>query len=116
VQAFALADKRLQELVTERRHERLAGAIIGSLAMAGCTTGFIWGELSAPEGSSRMGPRLGWGGGFLAGGLMLGDALWRDDSAESLAKIWRDDPSLTQYQTSLSLSSDGAFISLAGAL
>jgi hypothetical protein len=47
---------------------------------------------------------------------MLGDALWRDDSAESLAKIWRDDPSLNQYQTSLSLSSDGAFFSLSGSL
>lgn len=116
VQAFALADKRLQELVTQRRHERLAGTIIGGLAMAGCTTGFIWSELSAPAGSDRMGARLGWGGGILAGGLMLGDSLWRDDSAESLAKIWRDDPSLIQYQTSLSLSRDGAFVSLGGAL
>jgi hypothetical protein len=116
VQAFALADKRLQELVTQRRHERLAGTIIGGLAMVGCTTGFIWSELSAPDGSDRMGARLGWGGGILAGGLMLGDSLWRDDSAESLAKIWRDDPSLTQYQTSLSLSRDGAFVTLGGAL
>jgi hypothetical protein len=115
-QAFALADKRLQELVRQRRNERLAGVIIGSLAAVGSTTGFIWSELAAPEGSSRMGARLGWGGGILAGGLMLGDALWRDDSAESLAKIWRDDPSLNQYQTSLSLSSDGAFFSLSGSL
>ena len=61
-----------------------------------------------------MGRRLGWGGGMLAGGLMLGDALLTETPADALARIWRDDPSLNQYQPSLKLTSEGAFLSLSG--
>jgi hypothetical protein len=115
-QAFAAADEHLQQLVTERRHERWAGGIIGGLAIVGSTTGFVWSELAAPEGSDRMAARLGWGAGILAGSMMLGDALWKDDVADGLTKIWRDDPSLNQYRPSLSVRPGGAFFSLAGTL
>lgn len=115
-QAFAAADKRLQEMALARRGERWAGGIIGSIVILGSTTGFIWSEVTAPDGSRRMGPRLGWGGGVLAGGMMLGDALFSEQPSDSLTRIWRDDPSLNQYQPSLSLSTDGAFLSLSGTL
>lgn len=115
-QAFAAADKRLQELDKKRREERLAEGVIGSIIMVGTTTGFIWSELSAPDGANRMGPRLGWGGGFLGGTMMLGDAIFSQQPSDSLTRIWRDDPSLNQYQPSLTLSSEGAFLSLSGSL
>jgi hypothetical protein len=115
-QAFAAADKRLQELEEQRRAERWAEGIIGGIVMAGTTTGFIWSEASAPSGTGRMGSRLGWGGGFLAGGMMLGDAIFSQQPSESLTRIWRDDPSLIQYQPSLTLSTEGAFLSLSGTL
>lgn len=114
--AFAVADKHIQELARSRRAERIAGAFIGSLTMIGCTTGFIVSEALADGSRGRMAPRLGWSGGFLAGGLMLGDALLMEQPADILTKIWRDDPSLNQYQPSLVLRSDGAFLSLIGTL
>jgi hypothetical protein len=115
-QAFAAADKRLLELEEQRRAERWAQGIIGGIVMVGTTTGFIWSEASAPSGAGRMGPRLGWGGGFLAGGMMLGDAIFSQQPSESLTRIWRDDPSLIQYQPSLTLNTEGAFLSLSGTL
>jgi hypothetical protein len=114
--AFAVADKHIQELARARRQERFAGAFIGSLTMLGCATGFIVSEALADGSRGRMGPRLGWSGGFLAGGLMLGDALLIEQPADILTKIWRDDPSLNQYQPSLVLRHDGAFLSLVGSL
>jgi hypothetical protein len=115
-QAFAAADKRLQELAAQRRAERWAEGIIGGIVIVGTTTGFIWSEASAPSGAGRMGARLGWGGGFLAGGMMLGDAIFSQQPSDSLTRIWRDDPSLNQYQPSLTLSTEGAFLSLSGTL
>ena len=54
---------------------------------------------------------------------MIADGLLMETPADSLANIWRDDPSLNQYQRSptlnppsLSLSTDGAFLSLSGSL
>jgi hypothetical protein len=35
---------------------------------------------------------------------------------DSLTKIWRDDPSLNQYQPSVSVTRDGAFFALSGTL
>ncbi|HKY38241.1 MAG TPA: hypothetical protein VJN18_20000 [Polyangiaceae bacterium] len=115
-QAFAAADKRIQEIALARRYEKIAGAFIGSLTMLGCATGFVVSEVLADGSSGRMAPRLGWGGGFVGGGLMLGDALLVRSHTDILSKIWRDDPSLNQYQPSISLSTDGAFLSLSGSL
>jgi hypothetical protein len=115
-QAFAAADKRIQEIARARRSEKIAGAFIGSLTMVGCATGFVISEVLADGSGGRMGPRLGWGGGFVGGGLMLGDALLVRSHTDILSKIWRDDPSLNQYQPSLSLTTDGAFLSLSGSL
>jgi len=47
---------------------------------------------------------------------MIGDALLTETPTDTLTKIWRDDPSLNQYQPSLSLTRDGAFLSLSGKL
>lgn len=115
-QAFAAADKRLQLLIRERRAERWAGGIIGGLVMAGTATAFTWSELSAPDGSDRLAPRLGWGGGFLGGALMLSSAVLEEEPADILTKIWRDDPSLNQYQPQLMLTKGGVFASLVGTL
>jgi hypothetical protein len=115
-QAFAAADKRVNELARKRRGERIAEGVIGSLAIAGCATGFIWSEAAADPGDPRMGRRLGWGSGIVAGGMMLGDALLMETSAEALTRLWLDDPSLNQYRPSISLLKDGAYLSLSGSL
>jgi hypothetical protein len=63
-----------------------------------------------------MARRLGWGGTFLGGGLMLGEAIWAETPADTLTRIWRDDPSLNQYQTktSIGVSEGGAFLNVTG--
>ena len=115
-QAFAAADKRIQELIAARRQERSAQAVVGGIVLLGCGTGLTWSELAADSSTGRMGPRLGWGAGLFAGALMLTDALFMDTPIDILAKVWRDDPSLNQYQPTLSLNMDGAFLSLSGTL
>lgn len=115
-QAFAAADKRVQELSRKRRAERLAEGIIGGIAIVGCATGFIWSEVAADPGEPRMGRRLGWGSGMVAGGMMLGDALLMETSAEALTKLWLDDPSLNQYRPAVSLLHEGAYLSLSGSM
>lgn len=115
-QAFAAADKRVQELSRKRRAERMAEAVVGSLAIVGCATGFVWSELAADPGEPRMGRRLGWGSGVVAGGMMLGDALLMETSAEALSKLWLDDPSLNQYRPAISVLGDGAYLTLSGSL
>jgi hypothetical protein len=114
-QAFATADETLQELAKVRHEERMAQGVVGAVVMLGATTGFIWGELSNAS-SGRMARRLGWGGTFLGGGLMLGEAIWAETPADTLTRIWRDDPSLNQYQTktSIGVSHDGAFLNVTG--
>jgi hypothetical protein len=114
--AFAAADERLRELASARRAERLGAGFIGSLVFLGSVTGFVWSEVAADEGESRMVPRLGWSAGALGGAMMLADAVWMDTPTDSLTRIWREDPSLNQYQPKLTLSSDGAFLSLSGRL
>jgi hypothetical protein len=115
-QTFAAADKRIQKLAETRRKERLAEGFIGSVVILGSATGLIWSELAADGDAGRMGRRLGWGAGMLAGGLMLGDAVFVERPVDSLTKIWREDPSLNQYQPSLSLSREGALLSVSGSL
>lgn len=120
-QAFAQADAMVQNLVETRRQERLAQGLIGSIVIVGCATGLTVGEIAMQGGGDRMGRRLGWGGGMLGGAMMLGDALWMDQPEDALSRIWRQDPSLHQYQTpklkpAFSVGSDGAFLSLSGSL
>jgi hypothetical protein len=117
-QAFAAADKTLQELAKQRHEERMAQGVVGSIVMLAATTGFVWSELTDAN-SGRMAPRLGWGGTFVGGGLMLGEAIWAETPADTLTRIWRDDPSLHQYQSiqtmpSLEVSSEGAFLNFSG--
>jgi hypothetical protein len=114
--AFAAADERLRELAKKRRDERYAGLFFGGLVALGSTTGLIWSELAADEGDGRMAPRLGWSAGILAGGMMIGDALLIQTPIDSLTKIWRDDPSLHQYQPTVTISRDGAMFGLQGTL
>jgi hypothetical protein len=91
----------------------------------GATTGFVWSELAADPGDPRMARRLAWGGGMLAGAMMLGDALFMETPIDSLTRIWRDDPSLNQYRAPragwnlklrLAPSPQGCFFGLAGDL
>lgn len=112
--AFAVADRRLQELAKERLEERYAAGFVGTLVFVGSTTGLIWSELAADEGSSRMAPRLGWGGGMVVGGLLLAEGLLTTTPVDTVTKIWRDDPSLNQYQPTLAVTDEGAFVSLTG--
>jgi hypothetical protein len=115
-QAFAAADRRLQKLAAKRRAERLGEGAFGGIVILASATGLVWSELAADGNEGRMGRRLGWGAGMLAGGLMLGEAIWVDQPVDSLTKIWREDPSLNQYQPSLTVSREGAFLSLSGSL
>jgi hypothetical protein len=120
-QAFARADDVIIRLVKERRDERLAEGLIGSLAIIGCATGLTVSEIAAEGGGNRMGRRLGWGAGMTGGAMMLGDAIFMEQPVDALARIWREDPSLHQYQAprlkpSLELSRSGAFLSLSGSL
>lgn len=114
-QAFAAADKTLQALATTRYEERVAQGVVGSIVMLAATTGFVWSEHSDTT-SGRMAPRLGWGGTFVGGSLMLGEAIWAETPSDTLTRIWRDDPSLHQYQTmpSLQVSREGAFLNVSG--
>jgi hypothetical protein len=114
--AFAAADERLRELAKKRRAERYAGLFFGGLIALGSGTGLVISELTADQGGSRLAPRLGWSAGILAGGMMIGDALLLQTPIDSLTKIWRDDPSLNQYQPTLSISRDGAVFGFQGAL
>jgi len=115
-QAFAAADKRLQKLEAKRRAERLGGGLVGSLVILGSTTGLVWSEVAAHGDGPRMARRLGWGAGILAGGLMLGEAVFVEQPVDALTKIWREDPSLNQYQPSVTVSREGAMVSVSGPL
>ncbi len=120
-QAFARADEVIDKLAKERHAERLAQGIIGVVAVVGCAGGLTVAEIVADGGGNRMGRRLGWGAGMLGGALMLGDALLLEQPVDTLTHIWREDPSLNQYQDrrfrpSLKLNNEGAFLSLSGAL
>jgi len=113
-QAFADADKRLQSLLRERRNDRWAGTIVGSVMMVGSAAGLTWSELDTADTGKRRDRRLIAGGCFVVGALMLGDSLIASTAGETLTKVWRDDPSLNQYQPSVSLAADGASLNLTG--
>jgi hypothetical protein len=58
---------------------------------------------------------------MLGGAMMLGDALFMKQPVDTLTNIWREDPSLNQYQSpkvqaGIAVSDKGAFVSLSGAL
>ncbi|MDF3067392.1 MAG: hypothetical protein K0R38_2993 [Polyangiaceae bacterium] len=119
--AFAKADDVVSDLVRKRRAERLAEGIIGSIVIAGCATGLTLGEIAAEGGGNRMGRRLGWSAGMLGGAMMLGDAIFMRQPVDTLTRIWREDPSLNQYQAQklqagFTVTDKGAFFSLAGSL
>lgn len=112
--AFAEADRRVAELIEQRREERLAAGFFGALTIVGCTTGLVWSEVSSGGEGARMAPRLGWGGGIMAGGLLIGEALLTETPVDTVTKLWRDDPSLIQYQPSVGVTEDGAYLGLSG--
>jgi hypothetical protein len=115
-QAFAAANKRLEELSAKRKAERYAEGFFGALVVIGSTTGLIWSEIAADEGDDRMAPRLGWSAGILGGGLMITDAALTETPVDTITRIWRDDPSLNQYQPVIHVNGDGAFFGLSGTL
>jgi hypothetical protein len=121
-QAFADADRRIREIVEKRRQERIGGAVVGGVIMLASATGLIWSEVAADPGDDRLGPRLGWSASFVAGTMIVGESLLVETPADSLSKIWRDDPSLTQYRSAqrfrpaIALGREGAFLSLSGEL
>jgi len=115
-QAFAAADKRLQKLAAKRRAERLGVGVFGGVVILGSATGLVWSEVAAHGEGPRMARRLGWGAGMLAGGLMLGEAVFVEQPVDTLTKIWREDPSLNQYQPSVTVSREGAMVSVSGPL
>jgi hypothetical protein len=114
----------VRKLIKKRREERLAEGVLGTLIVVGCATGLTIGEIAAHGGGNRMARRLGWGGGMVGGTMMLADAIWMEQPADALTRIWREDPSLNQYQTpldtrvvpGLEIRRDGAMLSLTGAL
>jgi hypothetical protein len=119
--AFANADQVVRALIKKRREERLAEGVIGSIVIAGCATGLTLAEIASEGGGNRMARRLGWSAGMLGGAMMLGDALFMKQPVDTLTRIWREDPSLNQYQSAklsagLSVSQNGAFLSLTGSL
>jgi hypothetical protein len=115
-QAFVAADASVQDRISAEQQMRWAGAIVGSALILGSVTGFVWGEIAHRDSDSHMARRLAWGGGMLGGGLMLGEALLSATPAQTLTRIWRDDPSLNQYQLapSVTLSGEGALVGLSG--
>ncbi|RYZ04297.1 MAG: hypothetical protein EOO73_24750 [Myxococcales bacterium] len=120
-QAFAKADDVVEQLVKQRRAERIAEGFVGSIVIAGCATGLAVGEIAEEGGGNRMARRLGWSAGMLGGAMMLGDAIFMRQPVDTLTSIWREDPSLNQYQTrklqaGFAVTDKGAFFSLAGSL
>jgi hypothetical protein len=111
---FAEADRSLAELVKQRREERIAAGFFGGLLIVGCTTGLVWSELASGGRGDRMAPRLGWSAGIVGGGMMIGEALLTETPVDTVTKLWRDDPSLIQYQPALGVSEDGAYLGLVG--
>jgi hypothetical protein len=110
--AFAEADKSLQKLMSDRRAERWDAGIAGALVISGSITGLIWSEIDSEL--PTMPRRLGWSAGMLAGCLLLADAVFEDQPSEVLARIWRDDPGLSQYHTSISVQRNGFTLGLSG--
>jgi hypothetical protein len=117
-QAFAVANQHIEELSKKRQAERIAEGVVGSIVVLGSATGLVWSEVASDGEGDRTLPRLGWTAGIFAGGLMIGDALLTETPVDTLTRIWRDDPSLNRYQyrPAISLTREGAFLSLTGSL
>lgn len=113
--AFAVADQRLSELTRRRELGRWTlGILGGGFALASATI-LTLNEVDPPSDDKRKVRRLLWGGGVVAGASMLASALVATTPRDILTTIWRDDPSLNQYQPSIAVGPDGAYLSLAGA-
>jgi hypothetical protein len=119
-QAFAVANEHLEKLSKKRQAERYAQGFVGGLVVLGSATGLVWSEVASSGEGDRTLPRLGWSAGIVGGALMIGDAVLTETPIDTLTRIWRDDPSLNQYQyrvrPAVSVTRDGAFLSLSGAL
>lgn len=117
-QAFAVANQHLEKLSKQRQAERYAEGFVGGVVVIGCTTGLIWSEVASNGEGDRTVPRLGWSAGIVGGALMIGDAILTETPIDTLTRIWRDDPSLNQYQyrPAIGLTKGGAFLSLSGTL
>jgi hypothetical protein len=119
-QAFAVANEHLEKLSKQRQAERYAQGFVGGLVVLGSVTGLVWSEVASNGEGDRTLPRLGWSAGIVGGGMMIGDAILTETPIDTLTRIWRDDPSLNQYQyrvrPTLGVTRDGAFLSLSGAL
>jgi hypothetical protein len=117
-QAFAVANEHIEKLSKQRQMERYAEGFVGGLVVIGSTTGLVWSEVASNGEGDRTVPRLGWSAGIMGGALMIGDAVLTETPVDTLTRIWRDDPSLNQYQyrPALSITKDGAFLSLSGTL
>ena len=113
-QAFALADTRLQALAArERRGRWFRGILGGSLALLSSAV-IVGYELSPATAEERYNSRFLGGSGFVLGGFLVASAFLIESPAERLIKIWRGDPSLVQFQPTVSASSQGAMFGLVG--
>ncbi len=113
-QAFALADARLQELVVRERRGRWARGILGGILAVSSGSAIAWYELSHSTADDRYDWRVVGGAGVALGGWILASSLLIESPAERLVKIWHDDPSLTQFQPTVSASAHGATFGLTG--
>lgn len=109
-QAYAEADRRLQEMLDDRQSDRVSGGVIGGLAFVISGTGFVMSEFEPASRSQRNNRRLAWGAGAVFGAMLLGESVLGETPAETLTEIWREDPSLDRYQTDIAVSSEGAFV------
>ncbi len=114
VQAFAAADERWQEIVASYEKERQELTFAGGLFLAASTGGLIWNELGTEDVDSRGNRRLFAIGGLMIGGLMLTEALAGQTPSETLADIWRDDPSINQYRPGVVLDDHSASVAVDG--
>jgi hypothetical protein len=113
-QAFARADARLQQLAArERRSRWIRGIEGGALALFSGSV-MVGYELSPSTADQRYASRIFGGLGVMAGGLILANAWLIESPAESLTKIWRDDPSRVQFQPTVSASRNSATVGIVG--
>ena len=113
-QAFALADARLQQVVAAERRGRWVRGIVGGTLAAVSATVMVAYEVSTTTPEERFRSRTLGGTGLVLGGVVLASAFLIESPAERLTKIWRNDPSLVQFQPTVSASADGAMFGLVG--
>ena len=113
-QAFALADARLQQLVASERRVRWIRGILGGTVAALSGAVIIGYELDSATPGERFRSRALGGTGLVIGGVFLASAFLIESPAERLTKIWRNDPSLVQFQPTVTASANGAMFGLVG--